>query len=66
MKIGIIGMGRFGSYMADKLQGCEVVGYDVCGSTATLQEAAGQAVVVFAVPMRRLRESLYGGRPVSA
>jgi prephenate dehydrogenase len=58
MKIGIVGFGRFGRYMSSKLP-VPCVPYDVADPATSLESAASQPVVVFAVPMRRLRESLY-------
>jgi len=64
-KIGIIGFGRFGRYLASKI-GLEYAAYDVVQNVGTLANAASQAVVVMALPMRHLREGLYGCPGTSA
>jgi 6-phosphogluconate dehydrogenase (decarboxylating) len=65
MKLGIIGFGRFGRYLSKKLKNFDILTFDVVGSNVSpLAEVASLPIVVFAVPMRGLREALYRCRPL--
>ncbi|MCX6801728.1 MAG: bifunctional chorismate mutase/prephenate dehydrogenase [Candidatus Diapherotrites archaeon] len=68
-KIGIIGFGRFGQFMAGKLKGnFEICAFDAVDRSAeaeklgvalaSFEECASSNIVIFAVPISSLRESL--------
>jgi prephenate dehydrogenase len=64
MRVGLIGHGQFGRFMATHLAPyAEVRSYDTQGGTHTLQEVCDVDVLVFAVPVQHLYRAALSAQP---